>query len=447
MGDARRDPEPVGELPAPVALEKAEALISSRTGVLTRLVRGLKMVDLPAVHQYFATYSRTEWISDASDLPQPGAGTALDPERARLKAIGEALERYAGGIYRATSMPTATRDELPSTLNSVDPRSWSGRVESEEAVARGRYRWTRGIDLNSGAPTLLPSQLVYVPYWRAPGEPVLRGPTSNGLASGTSWWGAVTRALLEIIEREAFLLTYLHQHAPQQHDLAALEDRSTRRLLDELPYSGLELSVLDISTDIPVHVALAVGVDRSGRYPALTLGAKASFARETAVVGAIEEVFHSLAWGRRLVAAQRRSPGVARPPDAPIRSLEDRLRSWSGVDRLADVEFLLRPSGVARAAKTPELGSGERVADGPGLVAALKPMGVDTFAVDLTTADVRAYGFRVARVLSPQIHPLYLEETLRSTAGSRLLGVPTRLGWPEAKTNPGDLNRLPHPFL
>jgi ribosomal protein S12 methylthiotransferase accessory factor len=70
---------------------------------------------------------------------------------------------------------------------------------------------------------------------------------------------------------------------------------------------------------------------------------------------------------------------------------------------------------------------------------------LEPIACEVTTDDVRGLGLRVARVVVPGLHPLFMGHRNRALGGSRLYDVPARLG--ERGIAPGEPdNPFPHPF-
>ena len=69
-------------------------------------------------------------------------------------------------------------------------------------------------------------------------------------------------------------------------------------------------------------------------------------------------------------------------------------------------------------------------------------IGHRVLVADLTSDDVAECGMRVTRTLVPGFHPLFTGHRIRPLGGTRLCGVPERLG---LDVQPG-INPAPHPF-
>jgi ribosomal protein S12 methylthiotransferase accessory factor len=71
---------------------------------------------------------------------------------------------------------------------------------------------------------------------------------------------------------------------------------------------------------------------------------------------------------------------------------------------------------------------------------------LSAYAVDVTSPDVRSAGFRVARVIAPELCQLDAIERARFLGGSRLYEAAHEAGLVERPLTLADLNPDPHPF-
>jgi ribosomal protein S12 methylthiotransferase accessory factor len=130
--------------------------------------------------------------------------------------------------------------------------------------------WVMGRDLIQGQDVLIPVDLAVTP----PRQGVLRDVDTNGLASGNIHLEAVTHAICEVVERDAFSQIEFAASFGEPHDqptsegpieLTTLPARS-REWVDRVLAADIDLDVLDITTDIGVPTFQALLVD--DHYPA-----------------------------------------------------------------------------------------------------------------------------------------------------------------------------------
>src|SRR5262249_15974708 len=119
-------------------------------------------------------------------------------------------------------------------------------------------RWVRGFALPAAEPAYLPVQLVYLAGTEpSAGEAAIGYSPSSGLAWGPGLARAVLVGLLEVVERDAFMITWYNRLS-----LPRLDWRSDPALVAfERRYfapSGLDYAVVDLSIFLDVPTALAL---------------------------------------------------------------------------------------------------------------------------------------------------------------------------------------------
>ncbi len=71
------------------------------------------------------------------------------------------------------------------------------------------------------------------------------------------------------------------------------------------------------------------------------------------------------------------------------------------------------------------------------LISHLKDKGVDTYSVDISHKKIKKLGFEVAKVIQPQLHPLFLDENFSCFYSKRL----------NENLDGRRINNFPHPFI
>jgi len=77
----------------------------------------------------------------------------------------------------------------------------------------------------------------------------------------------------------------------------------------------------------------------------------------------------------------------------------------------------------------------------------LRERKIDVCGVDITMPPIKEEGIYVAKVVSPQLQPLYLNESLRHISGERIFRAPVTLGYRKEPLLESEINQIPHPFL
>jgi len=236
------------EITYKVLAESIDRYGVTRLGSVTRL---------DTVGQATATAVRLDPIKGSISNCSGRGDTELD---ARVGALAEALERYCA----------EPRGRLPTILGRTSDLVGSFIPPAELIPARwfkpdGNLEWCAGKDL-AGEKKWVPVNAVLFPYTPPASAGRIFRAHTHGLAVGSTWSEAVTFAILECIERDAYsravaLATVGHgREIPViAVDGAARFDDSIARILD----AGLSIQLRDLSCDTSVPVvACTIGGGR-----------------------------------------------------------------------------------------------------------------------------------------------------------------------------------------
>lgn len=364
-----------------------------------------------------------------------GYGTAADPTTARVRAVCEGLERYC-----AVSPPPTVLNARARALGMsiVDPRRLPGCSPRERARARPEHRlrvsdpdgveaWVAGYSVTRREPVWVPLTAAYM------GLPLtlrdhLVYPESTGFATGTSYRSAVLSGLCEVIERDSFALWWCHQLPVPRLDPAGLT-ASASDLIHATERAGLRTTVLDLTSDLGVPVALVVQCSNRGApYAVVSVACRLDVA--AAAVRAIEE-----AGSLRLALRANDRPAVDVRAGLPASPAQFGAL-YAGPDGPARLDFV--HSGRLR----------HRPARGPDtldtVVDRLAAAGAEVIAVDVTQPELREFGVIVVRVIVPELMRISFCHHIRYLAHPRLYAAPARMGYGE-RTEDG-VTDDPHPL-
>lgn len=419
------------------------ALHSPLVGLITEVDEQLAAPDDARLVHVLATAS--------ADGPEGGgAGYAALREVARNAALGEVVERYAAARVPHEELVLASAAELGDA--AVDPQRFA--LFAAEQYARDgfpfapfnrttRIRWTAGRSLADGRPVYVPAQLVYLPWrQRVPGEAAFGYSTSSGLACATDEPTATLGALLELVERDAFMIVWnARLSLPRLVERPAGELTSfVERYLDP---TLLRHRLVDLSAFLDVPVVLAC-VRAGARGPGeLGVGAAAAADPVTAARKALAEAYAVRSAAGRL---SRLGPRRFRPDFGDVTTFDDHVHVYADPRRAAATRFL--DSSRKRRALSdvrPLEGSNDRDRLA-SLVRRLDAAGLEAYAVDVSPPDIRAAGLNVVRAVVPELCPLDVRHDARFLGARRLRDEPARLGLTPRPLRYDELNPDPHPF-
>src|SRR5205085_812111 len=146
--------------------------------------------------------------------------------------------------------------------------------------------WVWGYSLTERRYILVPEQLVYYCN-HSYRQPLFVHECSNGCASGTSFEEAILYALLELMERDEFLITWFAKLALPKLDYSNVRDRQFQFICDRINRLGYDVTLFDMRLDMPIPVVLAVALRRDGGMGALSLAAGAGLDPLAAMWGAV----------------------------------------------------------------------------------------------------------------------------------------------------------------
>jgi ribosomal protein S12 methylthiotransferase accessory factor len=241
-----------------------------------------------------------------------GGGTSQ--AAARAAAIGETVERYSASYVDARRLRLGAARQLDLPTVAPERFEWFAEWQTAQAgfpfapfTAATPVRWVEGFSLADGAPAWVPAQLVFLTPEVAAGEERVIHATSNGLACGPSPEEAVVSGLLELVERDAFMLTWYGQLSLPRIDISA-DPALGREVARLFGAAGLHHDVVDLSGFCDVPAALAVVRNDLTDSAVLAVGAGAATTMRVAVRKALVEAYQTRTWAK---AEQRIRPGFS----------------------------------------------------------------------------------------------------------------------------------------
>lgn len=390
-----------------------------------------------------------------------GGHTLRYRESARVGLL-EGLERYAGMRSRTRAVATvASLRELRETGSRVlDPRACG--VYSEEFYRdnpRGvepfteerTIPWVRGRSLRDREPVLLPELLSY--YHAAPLAERFVQECSNGCASGSSLTEAVYFGLMELIERDAFLLTWYAALPLPEIDGTTSRSATTRVLIDRLALHGYRARFFDARITFGVPVVVAVAERMDGGWGTLAFGAGAGLCPEQALRAALVEIATDAPQlARRATWNHDRLAPMVDDFDQVI-ALHDHSLLYGLPQMRRHAEFLLAERGTRSMAET-YADLDQRLRPAPDLlqdveacVGLLAEAGFDAIAVDQSLELQRRLGLSTAGVIVPGLLPIdFGWSRQRALLSPRLRTAPRQAGFADRDLTETDFHRVPHPF-
>ena len=402
------------------------SIINPDTGIISRVVHwnaGGKPVGLPV---------GASAVLRRPSSPEIGYGKGLSAEEALVGAVGEALEMHASSSCQVGTLPHATVEELdgevlhPQQLCLYEDAYYDLPGFPYARFHKQAIHWVRGSWLGSENAVWVPA----LPTFRALPAPFAERfcqVTSNGLATGLGPEDAAVRAALELIERDAFMLSWYCRLPGRELDIEGCLEPGTEKILQDITSCGAETKLWLLDAGIPVPTVVCVARGNGVTWPGATLGLGTHPSPKIAVRKAILELGQT---GPTLSDAMLKGEEPVPATPGEVRTFRQHALFYLPAERNHAFDFLssspdppLRVSNVLEAQAT-----------SPGQLAMLlKQAGVRIAIVDLTTPDLRDTPFRVVRAIGTdmqQIHCGYGRERSRNPRLWQLLKGTINLGIP-----------------
>ncbi|WP_061300720.1 YcaO-like family protein [Herbidospora cretacea] len=357
-----------------------DASLDPRTGLITRVETRRSHAVL---HTVTAELAATGRFAHPLGNPLVGGASFGDPGRARRRALGEAVERYAGHLVPEARLRHATWHDLddavdPDRLALYSPAQHDrpgfpfAGLRRDDVLAwvagrsdDGRQVWVPAslVWLSSGAHTLVRARPAHLPI-------------AAGIAAGPTPEAARASALAEVVERHALATAWYGGAA-----FPLVEG-------PPLPVpAGAELVWRSVPNALGAPVVLCVASSPDGL---IGVGCAAGSARSAAAealrsLDALAEVIDG-------VPEWERPAGPLMPHRSDRRYLDSYAPDLSDATDLLCTVQLLADERVATAVR-------DRF-DG-GAPPGRPSLDLEVITVDLTTPDLAALGLHVARVVVP----------------------------------------------
>lgn len=425
------------------AINNGLKIISSELGILYQITKLPRMNLDPSMISYGIWPANTTYLS-GENFGGRSSGCGFHWEDAILGTIGETLERYASTFYDINESIYSTYSNLqhqaihPNQFTLFHPKQYASIANfgMEPFTENTPLNWFPTIDLTNGKETYLPGQIIYLPFSRD--EKNITISTSTGLAAHTNYYQAILSGLHEAIERDSFVLTWMHQLVPPKIKIT----KEIQQYLDKHFPAKYSWHFFDISYDlnIPTVLGFCFGESDFGKFIAVGASCRATYGH--ALQKSIQEIGQAIPYFRYLLS--EKSDWTPSDDYNLIQSFEDhsilytkRPDLWSIFDRWIQAE----ECKFINLYEKNTLNNQQQIRR---IVQIMKDKGYAVLFKDLTTPDIRQLGFFSIKVFIPQLIPLSGVYSLYFLGGERLYNVPKSLGYQTLSFE--ELNKYPHPF-
>ncbi|MEM8962665.1 MAG: YcaO-like family protein [Acidobacteriota bacterium] len=431
-------------------IELGRRLISSKVGLIRFISYGIYLPQdtfCMALGSSNADLSRFSEIQNADKAG--GGGESL--ETAMAATIGEAVERYCMLFYDKKDMVLAPYREVAADAVSPDTLRLYSRQQVKDKADHIRLdyfdedtpiRWVAGYSLTHHRSRLVPATQVYMQYKLDDGEGSPGRNASTGLAAGATLEEAILTGLYEVIERDAFVICWLHAKTGKRLiiDDADLQDSMSRRFHTDHP--SVDFQVFDITLDIPAFSVFGI-LRRPSEFGMVNcVSSVCRLSPKAAMRKCLREVGQGMPY---------------------LRFLREQFKDWEPASDYSDLttfdhhytHYSKRPELIPKAlafcdevtdeielSKIPDRSTGRVLGDLQACLDMIKQAGYEVIVVDITTPDIRDLGLHVVRVMVPGLVPIHGNHNFPYLGVQRLHDIRDIMSWQPAN----GFNPYPHPF-
>lgn len=412
-------------------------------------------------------------LSTESDSTK-GTGCTLRTEQSRVVSVLEVIERYAGLRPRSkrTMVQASYHQLIQEGEQALDPTTLglhSLEQYEQQHKQNHKYRhlipyhhdltchWVWGYSFQRQSPILVPEHCAYYGITASENNPAFVFDVSNGCALGNCLEEAIFHGMLEVAERDAFLLMWYAQLKVPRLDLCSLTDPTIRLLIEHLEYhSGYTIQVFNITLDHAIPCLCLLGIDEQNRdqKPKAFVAAGSHPHPEQALLKALREFAMFLAFPRQM-DQQNRTQALEMLADASlVQKMDHHPLVYYLPEAFERLHFLYhtpRQQTFQEAFHDFYHCLPERMDlrdDLECLIGSYMRRGTDIIVIDQTAPEHRPCGLHCVKVLMPGMLPMTFGQHNRRIIGfERLYQLPLTLGYQDHPLTTAEINPHPHPFF
>lgn len=394
-------------------------------GVLGKLEQNILPPDVPQIYVYRCERPSGKRATNVSY----GFGGSEDESTAAEHAISEAVEHYCILNERPKLFEKEKYKKLQ--FRALDPLIFSPFTEKQLSLLKYKkfrlnhdttLNWLPGLSLLSKKEILIPASLTYANYSSTEhNEPIIQMPISTGAACGTDLDSAVYRGLCEIIERDAYMISFLPD-MPKRLIKIEKDDSDLHGLVQKFERYRFEIYFMDTTLDSGIFSVACLLLDPTGCGPSVCAGLGAGLNIKQAIkTSAIEAL-------RRYVSNRNAFFRATPPKDLQRYSFEwlirKRQKIWSAPHMISRVRSIIKNSTIVKLSDTKKI---KQTKDKLTYVLDnLKKIGCDSYYTEMTTPEIQNLGLRVVKTFIPKMVPLWRDDRYPYLGFERLHQIPSK---------------------
>ncbi|RLL40715.1 bacteriocin biosynthesis protein SagD [Oceanobacillus piezotolerans] len=385
------------------------------------------------------------------------AGRTHSYEESVLTAILEGVERNCGIEPRGKR--TVIYDSYRNLENQALHPLKVG-VHTREQYAQPGFpfksfdpnrsiNWVWGYSFLEERPVLVPERLAY--YSVGCESQGFIYETSNGCALGGSLEEAIFYGMMEVVERDSFLMTWYAKLNLPRLDPFTAEDQELELMVERMrAVAGYDLYLYNSTMEHGIPSIWAMAKNRKEKGLNLICAAGAHLDPVRAVKSAVHELAGMMLNLDEKFEANQEKYERMLYDSSLVKEMDDHGMLYGLPQAEERLSFLLDHNGPMRTFKEEfkwKSNHMDLTDDLRDLLQAFRQLNLDVIVVDQSTPETTRNRLYCVKVLIPGMLPMTFGHHLtRLTGLERVLRVPMELGYTNQPLTPEQLNPYPHPF-
>lgn len=374
-----------------------------------------------------------------------------------LTAILEGLERHCGLEPRGKR--TVVHDSYRQLAeHALNPLKVGVHTDEQYAMPGFPFEkfdpdramdWVWGYSLIEERPILVPELLAYYSLGCSSSGFVYE--TSNGCALGGSREEAIFYGIMEVVERDSFLLTwYAELNLPRLDPLTA-EDPELQLMIERMrAVAGYDLYLYNSTMEHGIPSVFAMAKNRKDKGLNLILAAGAHLDPVRAAKSAIQELAGMMLNLDEKLEKNKENYEKMLDDDSLVRQMDDHGMLYGlpqAEERFTFLQDDSRPFRSFQEEFNWRSDHKDLTDDLKDILERFRNRNLDVIVVDQTAPELEQNGLYCVKVLIPGMLPMTFGHHLtRLTVLERVLNVPAELGYADRPLTYQQLNQKPHPF-
>nr|WP_254119378.1 TOMM precursor leader peptide-binding protein [Bacillus sp. FJAT-29790] len=308
--------------------------------------------------------------------------------------------------------------------------------------------WVWGYSFTQERPILVPELLAY--YSLGCGDGFVYE-TSNGCALGGSLEEAIFYGVMEVVERDSFLMTWYAQLTLPRLDPYSANDQELQLMIERArAVAGYDLYFYNSTMENGIPSVLALAKNRKEKGMNIICAAGSHLDPVRAAKSAVYELAGMMLTLDGEFEAKKEKYARMLQDSSLVRKMEDHGMLYGLPEAEERLRFLLDETRPMRTfdeefkwkAKHTDLTD-----DLQDILQVFCRLNLDVIVVDQTTPVTKRNGLNCVKVLIPGMLPMTFGHHLTRVTGlDRVLTVPMDLGYSKQPLTHEQLNPFPHPF-